>query len=186
MQNLTPTIGFIGLGVMGAPMCRNLVSKHPAAVYAFDINPEAVRDLAASGARAAVSVAQVAAASDIVCLSLPGGEHVNEVCFAEAGIAASGKLGLVVVDLSTTGVAEARAVGVRLAAVGMEFCDAPVARTREAAAAGTLSIMVGASPALFARIEPLLRYLGSDVTHCGAIGCGQVVKLINNTLVFEH
>jgi 3-hydroxyisobutyrate dehydrogenase-like beta-hydroxyacid dehydrogenase len=91
-----------------------------------------------------------------------------------------------VVDLSTTSVAEARAVGVRLAAAGMEFSDAPVARTREAAAAGTLSIMVGASPALFSTIEPILRHMGSDVTHCGAIGCGQVVKLINNTLVFEH
>jgi 3-hydroxyisobutyrate dehydrogenase-like beta-hydroxyacid dehydrogenase len=68
----------------------------------------------------------------------------------------------------------------------MEFADAPVARTRDAAATGTLSIMVGASVALFASIEPLLHYMGSDVTHCGAIGCGQVVKLINNTLVFEH
>ena len=98
----------------------------------------------------------------------------------------AGKRGLIVVDLSTTSVAEARAVGVRLAAAGMEFADAPVARTREAAATGTLSIMVGASAALFASIEPLLHYMGSDVTHCGAIGCGQVVKLINNTLVFEH
>jgi 3-hydroxyisobutyrate dehydrogenase-like beta-hydroxyacid dehydrogenase len=97
-----------------------------------------------------------------------------------------GRRGLIVVDLSTTSVAEARAVGARLAAAGIEFADSPVARTREAAAAGTLSIMVGASAALFARIEPLLRYMGSDVTHCGAIGCGQVVKLINNTLVFEH
>ena len=113
MQNVAPTIGFIGLGVMGAPMCRNLVRKHPGPVYAFDLNPEAVRDVAASGARAAASVAQVAAASDIVCLSLPGGAHVKEVCFADAGIAASGSRGLIVVDLSTTSVAEARAVGVR-------------------------------------------------------------------------
>jgi 3-hydroxyisobutyrate dehydrogenase-like beta-hydroxyacid dehydrogenase len=186
MQNLAPTIGFIGLGVMGAPMCRNVVRKHPAPVHAFDVNPNAVRDVAASGAHAGASVGQVAAASDIVCLSLPGGQHVKEVCFGKTGIAACGKRGLIVVDLSTTGVAEARAVGERLAAVGMEFADAPVARTREAAAAGTLSIMVGASPALYSTIEPILRYMGSEVTHCGAIGCGQVVKLINNTLVFEH
>jgi len=186
MQNLAPTIGFIGLGVMGAPMCRNVVRKHPAPVHAFDVNPDAVRDVAASGAQVAASVEQVAAASDIVCLSLPGGQHVKEVCFGKAGIAAYGKRGLIVVDLSTTSVAEARAVGERLAAAGMEFSDAPVARTREAAAAGTLSIMVGASPALYSTIEPILRYMGSQVTHCGAIGCGQVVKLINNTLVFEH
>jgi len=186
MQTKAPTIGFIGLGVMGAPMCGNVVRKHPAPVHAFDLNPAAVRDVAAQGARAAHSIAEVAATSDIVFLSLPGGTQVSEVCLGKEGIAGRGKRGLIVVDLSTTSVAEARAVGGRLAAAGMEFSDAPVARTREAAAAGTLSIMVGASPSLFATIEPLLRYMASDVTHCGALGCGQVVKLINNTLVFEH
>jgi 3-hydroxyisobutyrate dehydrogenase-like beta-hydroxyacid dehydrogenase len=186
MQTQVPTIGFIGLGVMGGRMCCNVVRKHPAPVHAFDLDPAAVAAVAAVGARAANSIADVAAASDIIFLSLPGGKQVNEVCFGKDGIAAKGERGRIVVDLSTTSVAEARAVGARLAAAGMEFADAPVARTREAAAAGTLSIMVGASPALFASIEPLLRYLGSDVTHCGAIGCGQVVKLINNTLVFEH
>jgi len=186
MQDHAPTIGFVGLGVMGGPMCRNVARKHPAPVHAFDLNPAAVRAVLESGARAASSIAEVAAAADVVFLSLPGGKQVEEVCLGDDGIAAAGRRGLVVVDLSTTSVAEARAIGARLAAVGMEFVDAPVARTREAARAGTLSIMVGASPALFARIEPLLRYMGSDVTHCGAIGCGQVVKLINNTLVFEH
>jgi 3-hydroxyisobutyrate dehydrogenase-like beta-hydroxyacid dehydrogenase len=186
MQDNAPTIGFIGLGVMGGPMCRNVVSRHPAPVHAFDINAGALCDVAAAGARAAPSSAQVAVACDIVFLSLPSGKQVDEVCFGTEGISASGRRGLIVVDLSTTSVVEARAVGVGLAAAGMEFADAPVARTREAAVAGTLSIMVGASEALFARIEPFLRYMGSDVTHCGAIGCGQVVKLINNTLVFEH
>jgi 3-hydroxyisobutyrate dehydrogenase-like beta-hydroxyacid dehydrogenase len=186
MQTKAPAIGFIGLGVMGAPMCGNVVRKHPAPVHAFDLNLAAVRDVAAQGARAAHSIAEVTATSDIVFLSLPGGRQVSEVCLGKEGIAGTGKRGLIVVDLSTTGVAEARAVGAGLAAAGMEFSDAPVARTRAAAAAGTLSIMVGASPVLFARIEPLLRYMASDVTHCGALGCGQVVKLINNTLVFEH
>ena len=171
---------------MGGPMCRNVASKHGTPVHAFDLNPAALRDVAEAGARPARSIAEVAAASDIVFLSLPGGKQVEKVCFGEDGVAGAGRRGLIVVDLSTTSVAEARAVGARLAAAGIEFADAPVARTREAAAAGTLSIMVGASAALFARIEPLLRYMGSDVTHCGEIGCGQVVKLINNTLVFEH
>ena len=186
MQNQKLTIGFIGLGVMGGPMCRNIVRKHSVPVHAFDVSAAALDDLAQVGARPARSVAEVAAASDIIFLSLPAGKQVEEVCFGRDGIAGAGKRGLIVVDLSTTSVAEARAVGVRLAAAGMEFADAPVARTREAAATGTLSIMVGASAALFASIEPLLHYMGSDVTHCGAIGCGQVVKLINNTLVFEH
>jgi 3-hydroxyisobutyrate dehydrogenase-like beta-hydroxyacid dehydrogenase len=186
MQDQAPTIGFIGLGVMGGAICRNIVRKHSAPVHAFDLNSAALRDLQEAGARPARSIAEVAAASDIIFLSLPGGKQVEEVCFGTDGIAGVGRRGLIVVDLSTTSVAEACAIGARLAGAGMEFADAPVARTREAAAAGTLSIMVGASVALFARIEPLLRYMGSDVTHCGAIGCGQVVKLINNTLVFEH
>lgn len=186
MQEQAPTIGFIGLGVMGGPMCRNVVRKHPAPVHVFDLSQAAVEEAVAAGARAAGSIAEVAAAADIVLLSLPGGRQVAEVCLGEGGVAGAGRPGLVVVDLSTTSVAEARSVGAQLAAAGMEFADAPVARTREAAQAGTLSIMVGASGAVFAKIEPVLRTMGSDVTHCGGTGCGQVVKLINNTLVFEH
>lgn len=186
MGTQVPTIGFIGLGVMGGPMCRNVGRKHPAPVHAFDVNPAAVRDVVEAGVRPARSIAEVAAASDVVLLSLPGGKQVEAVCFGQDGIAGAGRRGSIVVDLSTTSVAETRAVGTRLTAVGIEFADAPVARTREAAQAGTLSIMVGARPALFEKIEPLLRYMGSDVTHCGDVGCGQVVKLINNTLVFEH
>lgn len=186
MHDQQPAIGFVGLGVMGGPMCRNVVRKHPAPVHAFDLDAAALGAVAAAGARAAGSIAELAAASDIVFLSLPSGTQVEEVCFGEDGIVGAARPGLVVVDLGTTSVAETRALGARLAAAGLEFADAPVARTREAAAAGTLSIMVGASAALFEHLEPLLRYMGSDVTHCGAIGCGQVVKLINNALVFEH
>lgn len=186
MQDQPPTIGFVGLGVMGGPMCLNVVRKHPAPVHAFDQDTAALSAAAAEGARAAGSIAELAAASDIVFLSLPGGTQVEDVCFGKDGLATAGQTGGVVVDLGTTSVATTRGVGSRLAAAGMEFADAPVARTREAAAAGTLSIMVGASVALFAKLEPLLRYMGGDVTHCGAIGCGQVVKLINNALVFEH
>jgi 3-hydroxyisobutyrate dehydrogenase-like beta-hydroxyacid dehydrogenase len=93
---------------------------------------------------------------------------------------------MTVVDLSTTSVADARSVAADLTARSIDFADAPVARTREAARQGSLAIMVGADDAVFAKIEPLLGYMGSDVVHCGEIGCGQVVKLINNTLVFEH
>lgn len=178
-----PTLGFIGLGVMGGPMSRNVVGKHPAPVHAFDMSEAALEETRAVGAMAAASVADVARAAEIVFLSLPGGKQVAAVC---AEIGANAKPGTIVVDLSTTGVAEAREVAAKLAEAGMHFADAPVARTRQAAQDGTLSIMVGASEELFARIEPLLRYMGSDVTRCGEVGCGQVVKLINNTLLFEH
>lgn len=183
MTESNPTLGFIGLGVMGGGMCANVVRKHGAPVHAFDMNPGALAEQVRHGAVAAGSVAEVARAARVVFLSLPGGQQVAAVCDE---IATHGAPGTAVVDLSTTAVADARAVAARLGQAGMAFADAPVARTRQAAQDGTLSIMVGADDALFAEIAPLLGYMGSDVTHCGAVGCGQVVKLINNTLLFEN
>jgi 3-hydroxyisobutyrate dehydrogenase-like beta-hydroxyacid dehydrogenase len=183
MSDQSPTIGFIGLGVMGGPMCRNVVRKHSSPVHAYDMNGDALQQCVAEGARPEASVADVAKAAQIVFLSLPGGKQVRAVSKEIAQHAAAGS---VVVDLSTTAVDDARSTAAMLAERGMLFADAPVARTRQAAEQGTLSIMVGADDALFARIQPLLRYMGSDVTHCGGIGCGQVVKLINNTLLFEQ
>jgi 3-hydroxyisobutyrate dehydrogenase-like beta-hydroxyacid dehydrogenase len=181
-----PVIGFVGLGVMGGPMCRNVALKHAGDVIAFDMNPEAFQALEGTKARRARSLAEVAAQADVVFLSLPGGPQVERVCLGGDGLTAGDRKPSVIVDLSTTAVEAARSVGVRLAAQDVAFADAPVARTREAAQRAELSIMVGADEALYARIEPLLRYIGSDVTRCGRVGCGQVVKLINNALVFEH
>lgn len=186
MNEKTPVLGFIGLGVMGGPMCRNVVARHGAPVHVFDADPRAVEALADTGAVQARSIGEVARAADIVFLSLPGGAQVRQVCLGPQGLAMSARRGLIVVDLSTTSVSEAREIAAELATRGMSFVDAPVARTREAAQKGTLSIMVGAGAELFERIEPLLRYMGSDVTRCGGTGCGQVVKLINNTLLFGH
>jgi 3-hydroxyisobutyrate dehydrogenase-like beta-hydroxyacid dehydrogenase len=183
MSETVPTLGFVGLGVMGSGMCANAVKKHAAPLHAFDMNAEALAAQVANGAVAATSVEDVAAKADVIFLSLPGGKQVAAVCKA---IASTAKAGTIVVDLSTTSVAEARGVAAELAEKDIAFADAPVARTRQAAIDGTLSIMVGASDELFPRIEPLLRYMGSDVTHCGDVGCGQVVKLINNTLLFEQ
>lgn len=179
-------IGFIGLGVMGGPMCRNMAVKHAGELIAFDMNPNAFEVLEGTRARRAGTPAEVAAQADVVFLSLPGGPQVEQVCLGPQGLAAGGRRPSVIVDLSTTTVESARRVGAALGQRDVDFADAPVARTREAAQRGELSIMVGASESLFARIEPLLRYIGSDVTRCGALGCGQVVKLINNALVFEH
>lgn len=186
-----PTIGFIGLGIMGGGMCANVVRKHAhalgGAVHVFDLNAEALAAQVALGAQAAASVAEVVQVADIVFLSLPGSPQVAAVAREIAAAARTpGTSGLTVVDLSTTGVGDARSVAAMLAEAGVVFADAPVARTRQAAIDGTLSIMVGASQELYARIEPLLRYMGSDVTLCGEVGCGQVVKLINNTLLFEN
>ena len=179
-------IGFVGLGVMGGAMCRNMALKHAGGVVAFDTNDHAFHVLDGTKTRRAASLEDLAGEADIVFLSLPGGPAVEAVTLGPQGLAGGVRRPKVIVDLSTTTVASAREVGAALAARDIAFADAPVARTREAAQRGELSIMVGADAALFERIEPLLRYIGTDVTHCGAIGCGQVVKLINNALVFEH
>jgi 3-hydroxyisobutyrate dehydrogenase-like beta-hydroxyacid dehydrogenase len=186
MEDVAPVLGFIGLGVMGGPMCCNVARKHAAPVHAYDISTEALEEPVKSGAIAASTIAELAAQAHIIFLSLPGGKQVHEVCLGDGGLAASAKPGTVVIDLSTTSVAEARYVAEKLAEKGITFADAPVARTRQAAQDGTLSIMVGASEELYQRIEPLLRYMGSDIARCGEVGCGQVVKIINNTLVFAH
>lgn len=177
------TIGFVGLGVMGGPMCRNVAKKHAGRVLMLDRDAAAVAALSDTKAEAASSLEALAGAADVIFLSLPGGPQVEAVSNA---IALAARPGTTIVDLSTTPVALARSVSGRLKAGGFHFADAPVARTREAAQRGELSIMVGAEPQVFSRIGPLLGYMGSDVTHCGEVGCGQVVKLINNALVFEN
>lgn len=177
------TIGFVGLGVMGGPMCRNVAKKHSGRVLMLDRDAAAVAALSDTRAEAASSLEALASAADVIFLSLPGGPQVEAVASA---IALAARPGTTIVDLSTTPVALARSVSDRLKVGGFHFADAPVARTREAAQRGELSVMVGAEAQVFARIAPLLGYMGSDVTHCGEVGCGQVVKLINNALVFEN
>lgn len=176
-------IAFIGLGVMGGPMCRNLAAKHGGELRAFDLSMAAREALHGSRAILVEEAGAALEGADILFLSLPGAVQVEAVC---GDLAKAGRPGLLVVDLSTTTVASARRSAAMLEAAGMGFADAPVARTREAAIRGELSIMVGASSEVFARIRPLLAHMGSDVTHCGEVGTGQAVKLINNALVFEH
>jgi 3-hydroxyisobutyrate dehydrogenase-like beta-hydroxyacid dehydrogenase len=185
-ESAIPVIGFVGLGVMGGPMCRNVALKHSGEVIAFDVNASAFVALEGTPARFARTLGEVAERADVVFLSLPGGRQVEEVCLGLQGLTSTSRRPSVIVDLSTTTVAIARAVSEGLSSKGVAFADAPVARTREAAQRGELSIMVGADESLYARVEPLLRYMGTDVTHCGEVGCGQVVKLINNALVFEN
>lgn len=176
------TIGFIGLGVMGEPMCGHLARRSGLKVLGCDISTEPAARLAEFGVSPA-SLEQVAQQADLILLSLPDGKTVSGVI---AALEADLTPGQCVVDTSTSSVALTREIGARLAAKGILFADAPVARTREAAAKGDLSIMVGASDAVFAHVRPILETMGSDVTHCGPVGCGQVVKILNNMLVFQH
>jgi 3-hydroxyisobutyrate dehydrogenase-like beta-hydroxyacid dehydrogenase len=175
-------IGFIGLGVMGEPMCGHLARRCGLPVLAHDLRPEPLERLAGQGVRGA-SVQQIATACDLILLSLPDGKAVAAIV---GELEPHLRAGQCIVDTSTSSVALTREIGARLSGKGILYADAPVARTRDAAARGELSIMVGATDETFARIRPILDTMGTDVTHCGPIGCGQVVKILNNMLVFQH
>ena len=178
-------LAFIGLGVMGEPMCRNLALKSGARVRAFDRDPAPMQRLQSHGVHGAQDVAQAARGAAAVFLSLPSGEVVRDVAEGAGGLLEAVSPGQVVVDLSTSPVALTRALAQRFAERGAVFVDAPVARTRAAAEAGTLSVMVGAEPGVFERIRPWLACFASDVTLCGPAGCGQIVKILNNMVLFE-
>src|ERR1700730_8287615 len=178
------TIGFIGLGVMGEPICRNLVKKSGAGVIVFDLSQQALAQLRGEGAAVAVAVAEVVNKSEIVFLCLPSAKHARAV-FEGDGILKNVRGGQIVVDLGTSSVSQTRDFAGQLQAKGASWADAPIARTRQAAQDGTLSVMVGAAPALYAAIEPLIRCFATDVTHCGDVGAGQVTKILNNMVLFE-
>jgi 3-hydroxyisobutyrate dehydrogenase len=178
------TIGFIGLGVMGEPICRNLVKKSGRRVLAFDLSPEPLARLRTEGAGIAGSVADVIKQSELLFLCLPSAKHVRAV-FEGDGILRNIRSGQVVVDLGTSSVSQTRDFAGQLQTKGAAWADAPIARTRQAAQDGTLSVMVGATPALYADIEPLIRCFATDVTHCGEVGAGQVTKILNNMVLFE-
>lgn len=177
-------IGFIGLGVMGEPICRNLVRKSGRRVLAFDLSAEPLQRLRADGADVAASVADLVRQSDLVFLCLPSATHVRAV-FEGDGILENVRSGQVVVDLGTSSVKQTRDFAGRLQNKGAAWADAPIARTRQAAQDGTLSVMVGTTAELYAGIEPLIRCFATDVTHCGDVGAGQVTKILNNMVLFE-
>ena len=177
-------IGFIGLGVMGEPMCRNLAMKQAISVLAYDTQ-QAPLDRLNQSIVAAKSVGQVMRDADLVFLSLPSGEVVAKVCEQADGLLENCRAGQIVVDLSTSPVELTRELYEKFKLKGVLLIDAPVARTRAAAESGTLSIMVGAQEAEFAQIKPYLSTFATEITLCGPVGSGQVVKILNNMVLFE-
>ncbi|WP_062998427.1 NAD(P)-dependent oxidoreductase [Nocardia mikamii] len=180
------TVGFIGLGVMGGPECANIVAKSGAKVTVFDTDSAKIAALVQRGALAANAIRDIAESSEVILLSLPGRPQVEAVVNGPDGLAEQLRPGQIVIDLSTSPVELTQELGRELAARGVLFVDAPVARTRQAAVEGTLSIMVGApTEEDFRRVEPLLRCMATEVTHCGPTGAGAMVKVLNNMVVFE-
>jgi 3-hydroxyisobutyrate dehydrogenase len=179
------TIGFIGLGVMGEPICLNLIKKSHAKVLAFDLDAAPLERIQKAGGLIASSIAEVVAASDTIFCCLPSGAHVRSVVEDAGGIIHGVKPGTIVIDLGTSPVGLTREFAQRFAEKGAVFVDSPIARTRQAAIEGTLSVMVGASEDIFAKLEPLIRSFASDVTRCGDVGAGQVAKILNNMVLFQ-
>jgi 2-hydroxy-3-oxopropionate reductase len=174
-------LGFIGLGIMGAPMCGHLIAAgHTLVVHTRSRVPEA---LVAAGATACADAQAVASQAEVVFTMLPDTPDVERVLFGERGVAAGLEPGKAVVDMSSISPIETQAFAARIAALGCDWLDAPVSGGEVGAKAASLTIMVGGSDTAFARVEPLLRCIGRNITHVGAAGAGQVTKVANQIIV---
>jgi 3-hydroxyisobutyrate dehydrogenase-like beta-hydroxyacid dehydrogenase len=177
-------VGFIGVGNMGGPMCRNIIRNTNHEVVVFDLNADAVKACTSLGASAGSSVADVASRCDVVITSLPLPKIVEEVTLGANGIAASAKPGTTFIDLSTNAPATARRVHEGMAAKGIHMLEAPVSGGTVRATDGTIVIMVGGAEAVVEQQLPLLKSFSGEVVHVGDIGMGSTAKLINNMLAF--
>ena len=178
------TLGFIGLGAMGAGMCMNLAQKSGCEVLATDLDMQNVYALSSFGVIAS-NIAEIASRADTVFLSLPSINEVEQVCLGEQGLLANPGALKTIVDMSTSEVERVRVLAAALQEHGVSLIDAPVARSRAAAKSGTLLITVGAEQDQFDRLKPYLDCMGSDVLLCGPTGAGQVVKAMNNMVLIN-
>ena len=177
------TIGFIGLGNMGAPMAANLV-KAGHRVTGYDVSPGALQALAAAGVAAAGSAAEAARGAEVVITMLPAGEHVRDVWLHQGGLIEAVKAAApLLIDCSTIDVESARTVTEAARVAGLEMLDAPVSGGVGGATAATLTFMVGGSDAAFARGLPVLQAMGKNIVHAGGPGAGQAAKICNNMML---
>ncbi len=178
-------LGFVGVGNMGNPMAMNLV-KAGHSLQVFDIRKEAATNLIDAGAVWAHSPKEAATGVEATFLSLPMPADVERVVLSEDGVLAATKSGGVIFDMSTNSPTVVRSLCDKAKAKGVAFLDAPVSGGVRGARNATLAIMVGGEKAIFDKYEPVLKAMGANVIHCGAIGAGNVVKLVNNMLAFIH
>jgi 4-hydroxybutyrate dehydrogenase / sulfolactaldehyde 3-reductase len=173
------TIGFIGVGTMGAPMARNLI-RGGLEVSVFDVRSAAVQSVVADGASAASSAADAARAADCVITMLPNGEHVEAALFGPDGIVDAMSRDALYIDMSTIAPAVTDRHAGLLHERGVEMLDAPVGRQSQHAVEGKLLIMVGGTDAALARAMPIFERLGDTIIHCGPVGAGARMKVVNN------
>lgn len=178
-------LGFIGLGVMGEPICGNLARKSEGRVLAFDLDPARAAGLFGDGVDPAETALEVIERARLVFLSLPSGAVVEKLMI-DGGLVERLRPGQIVVDLGTSAVDITRRIAALVEAKGAHWADAPVARTRQAAREGKLAVMVGGEADLFETIREPISTFATDITYCGGVGTGQVVKILNNTVLFQN
>jgi 2-hydroxy-3-oxopropionate reductase len=175
-------IGFIGLGIMGKPMAKNLLKAgHSLVVY--DIMPAGADEVAAAGAAKGSSPKDVAGQAEIVITMVPDGPEVEQAVLGSNGVLEGAKKGTIVVDMSSISPMVAQKVGAKCEAQGIDFLDAPVSGGEPKAIDGTLAIMVGGKQEIFDKVEPILKTMGSTVVLTGKVGAGNVTKLANQIMV---
>jgi 3-hydroxyisobutyrate dehydrogenase-like beta-hydroxyacid dehydrogenase len=177
-------VGFIGVGNMGGPMCRNIVKRSNHQVTVFDLNAAAVKTCTDLGATAAKSVAEVTKGADVVMTSLPMPRDVEAVTLGDNGILANIGKGQTYIDLSTNAPSMVKRIGEAMAAKGIAMLDAPVSGGTVGAEAATIAIMVGGDKKVFDDALPVLQSFSANVIHMGPLGTGTVAKLVNNMLAF--
>ncbi len=176
------TVGFVGLGIMGRPMLRNLI-KAGHTVVAYGRNAEKLDAAVHDGAQRGASNSDVGARAPIVITMLPDGPEVEEVVLGVNGILAGSKPGSLLIDMSSINPLVSQKIAAACAANGVEFLDAPVSGGEPRAVDGTLAIMVGGGEEVFKKAEPILKCMGSSVTLTGPVGAGNTTKLANQIMV---
>ena len=173
------TVAFIGLGIMGEPMARNLL-KGGHIVRAFDVRTSAMEAISSKGAVTTTSPAEAAVDAEFIFTMLPSGKEVNQAVFGENGFAQSMTENSLFIDTSTILPADTDEISAKLAAKGLKMMDAPVGRLAQNAIEGTLLFMVGGLESDLENVRPLLNLLGDEIVHCGAVGMGARMKIVNN------
>ena len=175
-------IGFVGLGIMGRPMAKNLL-KAGYDLTVFDFNAAAVEDVVSCGAKKAANAKEAATGADVFLTMVPNSPHVKAVLFGENGAAEGLKKGAVVIDMSSINPMASREIAEMLKKYDVEMLDAPVSGGEPKAIDGTLAFMVGGKQEIFDAHKDILAAMGSSVVHCGDIGAGNVTKLCNQMIV---
>jgi 2-hydroxy-3-oxopropionate reductase len=179
---MQPTIGFIGLGIMGKPMATNLL-KAGFPLVAHNRSRAKVDELVKEGARAASSPKEVAAAADVIITMLPNSPDVELVALGRDGIKEGAKRGQLFIDMSTINPIVSQKIAKELSGSGVAMVDAPVSGGEKGAIDGTLSIMAGGEPQDFERALPIFNAMGKTITHMGPLGSGGFTKLANQIIV---